>query len=146
MTKYIWKKESHQQRDLRVCFRRTIIVSTGIIKLDLSIWADSRYYLWVNGDFISSGPSRSWPDYPQKDNHSLVFSEPYKELCIGILVWHYGTSTSQYVHGDAGLAVCGTVFDSAGGSTVFHSDENWKCRKHGGYLCPAPRLTSVSLQ
>ncbi len=138
--KWIWIKEASCQRDKKICFRKKIRSVYRIRELELNIWADSRYYLWVNGDFTGTGPSRCWPEFPQKDTYRIDLQNPDSEVQLAILVWHYGTSTSQYIHGPAGLIVAGKYIDEKGSIETFGTDTDWRCTEHRGYLRPVPRI------
>ena len=136
---WIWIHKEPDQQDRKICFRKSIVTVNEIEKLELNIWADSRYYLWINGNFIGTGPSRCWPEAPRKDSYSVSpgFSSGIQ---IAVLVWHYGTSTSQYIHGPAGFAVEGVSIDNRGNREPFVSDASWRCRVHSGYFRPVPRI------
>jgi len=140
MIRSIWISEEKNTEDLKVCFRKNVSIPEGVKSLELSLWADSRYYLWVNGAFLGDGPARSWPGHPFLDTYQIDIEENMREVILGILVWHFGISTSQYIHGQAGLLLSGSLMDSNGKVSGFCSDSTWKCNVHMGYQRPIPRV------
>ena len=140
---YIWTPESLPDKDNKLCFRKKMVTAEDIIGLTVEIWADSRYYLWINGDYIGTGPARCWPDYPEKDiwkiqNINTVVGT--RTIQIAVLVWHYGTSTSQYIHGPAGLYAALHAEGVSGETHTEVTDQTWVCRIHKGFTRPVPRI------
>lgn len=52
-------------------FRREFDISSDITKADFHLFADSRYALYVNGQFVLTGPSRFDPISPEYDTIDL---------------------------------------------------------------------------
>lgn len=130
--------------DLKICFRKDVSIprspGSGPLNLTLSIWADSRYYLWIDGDFLGIGPSRCWPEHPQRDVYNIDIEDGRDEISIAVLVWHFGTSNSQYIHGPFCLGVSGSVRSESAELLSFGSDESWLSRRHLGYPENMPRI------
>ena len=42
-------------------FRRDLVLHKAPGKAIFTLTADSRYRLWINGDYVARGPARSWP-------------------------------------------------------------------------------------
>ena len=47
-----------------VVFRKTLVIANDIRWADLNIFADSYYSLYINGNYVLSGPSRFDPARP----------------------------------------------------------------------------------
>lgn len=137
---FIWTKESLPLTDRKVCFRKKTLKPADIKKLSIEIWADSRYYLWINGIFIETGPSRCWPAYPEKDCLTVDVSDCPQELCIAVLIWNFGISTSQYIHGNAGFYLSCTAADNLNNNFYIGTDTKWKCKQHLAFQTPVPRI------
>jgi hypothetical protein len=54
--------------DTAVVFRQSFDVQTPITTATAHIFADARYSLWINGQYVSTGPNRFDPKGPQFDS------------------------------------------------------------------------------
>ncbi len=104
------------------------------------ICADSRYVLYLNGQRIGRGPSRSWP---WKQDYNLYEVKdrlrPGRNV-IAIFVNHFGISTFQYILGKGGL-LCQIDWKSKAGEVGYLStDESWNVTQAKEYSSLAPRL------
>ncbi len=69
---WIWTDQDDKlaERNRFVRFRRRFAWNGG--KAVLHITADSRYILYVNGEYRGQGPARGWPQYYQYDSYDLT--------------------------------------------------------------------------
>ncbi|MBI9105296.1 MAG: hypothetical protein JEZ04_01045 [Spirochaetales bacterium] len=140
---YIWTGAVLPDKDRKVCFRKKLSAGEGIDKLSVEIWADSRYYLWIGGAYIGTGPARCWPEYPEKDVWEIEpggAAAATGEVLIAVLIWHFGTSTSQYIHGPAGFFASIRAECPSGRQLFEVSDKSWRCSIQSGYQSPVPRI------
>ena len=137
---WIWITEEETGPDTKACFRGRLETHAEDESVSLNIWADSRYYLWVDGEFRGTGPRRSWPAHPVHDRYGFPVPAEGKTFQVAILVWHFGTSTSQYIHGSAGLYLSADITGPERPPRQVHADKTWKAAAHNGYRKPVPRI------
>jgi len=138
--KWIWLPKPQRAKNSYACFRRVIDVADGAAASSkpakIRITADSRYELYVNGTFVGHGPVRAWPSpWPVDEYDVRHLLRPGRNV-VGVLVTHFGISTFQYLHDEAGL-IASIEIDGK----TFDTDAKWKATPHDGYLWPAPRIT-----
>jgi len=76
---------------------RTRLSWDGSANVDLTLTADSRYRLRVNGRWVGDGPVRGWPEHYYYDVRSLSdFLQP-GENEIRVWVQHYGGSSFHLI-------------------------------------------------
>ncbi|HEX3359166.1 MAG TPA: hypothetical protein VHS31_19460, partial [Tepidisphaeraceae bacterium] len=63
----IWTDPPLDDSGVAVAFRRAFDLLQKPTVASLSIFADARYVLWVNGVYVDRGPSRFQPNGPQYD-------------------------------------------------------------------------------
>ena len=121
-----------------VCFRHVFTVDGEPESARLRITADSRYELFVNGEWLGHGPARSWPDPWPVDEY--IVSPPLRpgRNVIAVLVHHFGVGTFQYLPESAGIVAALRWSDSAGGHEL-GTDADWRCRIHAGFDQLVPR-------
>ncbi len=93
---FVWAAgEPHHRRNQFVRFERHFSLSVLPPALRLHLFADTRYRLRVNGEFVASGPARFVTSHPEYDSHDL---RPYLqagENIIAVEVNFYGASSYQ---------------------------------------------------
>ncbi|MEC0230711.1 family 78 glycoside hydrolase catalytic domain [Paenibacillus alba] len=132
---WIWGEGEESPRNTWRCFRRTFEVpAEGWGAARLSLTADSRYVLIVNGTQVGRGPVRSWPfelAYDTYDIEHLLYKG--RTNTIAVMVIHFGVSNFYYLRGRGGLVVQ-VESDCNGQSKVeLVTDETWKTSLHLGY-------------
>lgn len=131
---WIWTDEHLPARNAFVRFRKTFDYGGGPAML--SITGDSRYVLWVNGEYVGQGPVRAWPNHWRYDTYDI---EPYLkqgENVVAVLVQRYGESTFQYIHGPEGLLAQLQV----SGKTMA-TNASWKASPDPAFAAIAPRIS-----
>lgn len=109
--------------------------------------ADTKYWLWVNGELVvfeggyTGGPSpvKSSPrvDYfPIASNkyYDAVDIRPYLRRgknTIAVLAWYYGSNGDKGTHISSGKG--GFIFQAKIGDLTVVSDASWKSRRHQAY-------------
>lgn len=133
---WIWTDKKLPEFNRFVSFRKTFNYKGG--KANFKITADTRYVLYINGEYVNYGPGRYWPKHTSFDEYDLI---PYLEKgknVIAVLVNHYNTSTFQYIAGPAGL-LCELELEK---ETIL-SDSSFKCRPN---MCFENKAVRVSCQ
>lgn len=104
------------------------------------IGADSKYWLWVNGDLVVfEGGLKRGPS-PSDSYYDEVNLAPYLKKGnnqIAVLLWHFGKD--GFSHKNSGKS--GLIFDMKAGNVVLYSDSTWHSRIHPAYTAandPAP--------
>ncbi|MCO6451649.1 MAG: alpha-L-rhamnosidase N-terminal domain-containing protein [Caldilineales bacterium] len=107
-------------------------------KAELFITADSRYKLWVNGEFVARGPARGWPHAQVVDALDIApYLKPGANL-LAIQVYQPGYSHFAYVHRGAAGLLAYLVCD---GETVLVTDTAWRTRRDGSFASLTPRMS-----
>ena len=98
---------------------------------DIKITADSRYKLYVNGEYVGYGPARGFLESYPFDRVSIKKYLKKGTNVIGVVVWQWGHGTFQSIYGGAGgLLISGTVGDIDIGTK---KDNGWLVRKCPGH-------------
>lgn len=138
---WIWDNSGEHPRNYWLAFRKTFNVPEDYEEANLHITADSRYFLYVNGQFVGWGPVRSWPFEQFYDTYSIKHLLIPGENVIAVLVTHYGISTFQYIEGRGGLLAQldflknGELIQSIG------TDSSWKTMEHKGFNRASVRIS-----
>jgi hypothetical protein len=124
--KWIWaEREDYGRYNDLVVARRTFALP-GIAGAQMAITADTRYRLFVNGEWVSDGPCRSWPKHYQYD---VLDVAPYLragENKVRVVANYFGTGTFHQVPQQAGLLVELSIETPAGSTRTIVSDESWE--------------------
>jgi len=131
---WIWTKENLAIFNRFVRFRKTFDYTDGIA--EIKITGDTRYVLYVNGEYIGYGPVRCWPNHYRYDTYDI---SPYLNKgknVIAILVNHYNQGTFQIFNKEPGLLCELTLKDK----TIF-SDKSFKSMVDKCYESNTQRLS-----
>lgn len=124
--KWIWTAGEKAPRNSYTYFRKALPLEEAPrpqrpVRVHLT--ADSRYQLWVNGEFVGRGPVRSDRRWLYYDTWDLTPHLRKGDNAIAVLVHHYGESTFQYMQGRGGLLA--DVTGSAG-VVLTSTNASWK--------------------
>jgi alpha-L-rhamnosidase len=104
----------------------------------LFISADSRYKLWVNGQYVSRGPARSYPHAQCVDRLDLT---PYLQIgpnTLAVQVYQPGYSHFSYVHrGMAGL-LAHLIID---GQSHLATNTRWRTSRDFSFAATVPPVS-----
>src|SRR2546430_12326028 len=137
---WIWIPRQQQSYNVYACFRRRFAITNSVSAASIRITADSRYDLYVNGQFVGHGPVRSWPSPWPVDQYEVGHLLRPGQNVIAVLAHHFGISTFQYLHDEPGLLAQLDYSDAAGEQTIV-TDSSWRATPHNGYLWPVPRIS-----
>lgn len=116
-----------------IAYRRDINLRKTPKEAVATIAADSKYWLWINGQLaVFEGGLKRGPS-PTGSYYDKVDLAPYLrkgENKIAVLLWHFGKS--GFSHTDSGRAGLFMSVDN-GGNTLLVSDSLWRCRLHPAY-------------
>lgn len=124
--------------DTWMAFRRTVSVTSPPPTAVARIAADSKYWLWINGELVvfegglkrGPTPSDTWYDEVDIAPHLAA-----GDNTLAALVWYWGRN--GFSHQDSGKG--GLLFEVDLGGTTVASDSTWKCIVH-----PAHETTAVN--
>ncbi len=149
---WIWQAQDGPSNSW-VAFRKEIEIDNEAETVTATIAADSKYWLWINGELVvfdggsARGPSpyRPWERVPKtwelppdrKPSNTwcdaidiTTYLRPGKNV-IAALVWYWGRETHKGTHIDSGKG--GFLFQANLGAKLIISDNSWKVRANTGY-------------
>lgn len=131
---WIWAAAETPIRNIHVDFRRAFEYRGGEAKIRLT--ADTRYCLWVNGEYVGQGPVREWTAHWRYDEYDLVPYLKQGKNAVAITVNHFGVSTFQYIMSSPGLLA---EIDLNGDLIV--TDDSWKATVDCAFNALSPRIS-----
>ncbi|MDR0352140.1 MAG: family 78 glycoside hydrolase catalytic domain [Opitutaceae bacterium] len=121
-------------------FRKTLSLPAAPAAASLRIFADARYRLFVNGDYIARGPARSDPRWQSYDDIDLAGRLRAGENLIAVQVLYYGYNTGQHLPRVPCLAAELDLTDAAGKTRAHRTDSSWKTFLSESFDPDAPRV------
>ncbi|MEI6133165.1 MAG: alpha-L-rhamnosidase C-terminal domain-containing protein [Bacillota bacterium] len=141
--KFIWSGEAaNKGRNLYSFFRRKFEVAAKPRTAIISLFADTSYQLFVNGELVGFGPLRFDPRYPRYDSHDLMRFLKLGENVIEVKVNYFGCKTYKSVSAQAGMVAWGAVCLENNSKISLHTDKcSWLAISPKGYSNYAPKLS-----
>jgi alpha-L-rhamnosidase len=107
-------------------FRKDVELARLPRRAVLSVTADSKYKLWVNGSYVCRGPARCWPHGQQVDALNILPHLRRGTNKLAIQVYSPGYSHFSYVHrGAAGLL----AWFEADGEVTATTGTDWRVQR-----------------
>ncbi len=132
--KWIWNKENPAEENVWMCFCKKVSLDEVPSELVADISADSKYWLYVNGEtVVFEGSVKRGPD-ENSGYYDSVDIAPYLkegENSICALVWFWDDETS-YSYNGSGQG--GFLFEAVGENVTIVSDKSWKVKRNGAYI------------
>ena len=117
------------------CFRNTISISDNPESVELAIAADSKYWLWINGELqVREGGLKRGPN-PRDTYRDILASLPalkQGDNTIAILVWYFGKN--GFSHRTSKTP--GLTFDLKVNGQPIVPDKSWRTCVHPAYYLP----------
>ncbi|MBQ3137601.1 MAG: alpha-L-rhamnosidase N-terminal domain-containing protein [Clostridia bacterium] len=132
--KWIWDKENLTEKNVWMCFDKKVTVGKIPEKLTAYISADSKYWLYINGENVvfegnvKRGPEKNSGYYDSVDIAPYL-TEGENRICA--LVWYWDNETS-YSYSGSGQG--GFIFEAVGEGITVLSDESWKVKRNSAYV------------
>lgn len=148
--KWISKQECRSTANTWLAFRKTVKLDKVPQTVTARIAADSKYWLWINGErVVFEGGLKRGPA-PGDGYYDKVEIAPYLRTgdnVIAVLVWHFGKN--GFSHQNSGTAAL--LFDAAGDGVGICSDGSWEASVHPSFgTAPGPepnfRLSESNLR
>ena len=141
----IWLKRSKPGEQAYVVFRKELTLAHSIGNAELQIFADTRYMLSINGQYVERGPCRFDPKHPEYDNINVSRFLLKGRNTIAILVHHYAIGSFELWHDknarmmdhEPGLTALLTVNYKDGKSETVKTDDTWKASSNTRFR-PSP--------
>lgn len=116
-------------------FRGKITLEEEVSAAELKIAADSKYWLWINGELVvREGGLKRGPN-PQDTYCDVLTDLPQLrvgENTIALLVWYFGKESFSHRNSPTG----GVYFDLAVNGKHYKSDKTWKTALHPAFYTP----------
>ena len=132
--KWIWDKENLAEKNVWMCFNKKVILDKVPEALTAHISADSKYWLYINGEtVVFEGSVKRGPD-ENSGYYDSIDIEPYLktgENSICALVWFWDDETS-YSYCSSGQG--GFLFEAVGEGVTVVSDKSWKVKRNSAYI------------
>ena len=126
-----------------VCFRKVFNLEEAPSESTLRISADSKYWLYVNGELVvREGQLKRGPNPNDTYIDSLSLNNLRKGgNTVAVLVWYFGKG--GYSHRSSPYA--GLYFDLSGKGCRVVSDTTWKSRLHPAFYVPTGQRPNARL-
>ena len=120
-TAFIWTGQASPPTGVAVGFRKTLELPATSAQALLHVFADARYVLWVNGDYVERGPNRFQPNGPEYDSIDLstLLRPGTNALAILVIGNLSGGKVMRHVPGLTALI-------EVNGKVLAHTDASWK--------------------
>lgn len=145
---WIWADQKTIEPNTWVAMRKTLSLKKIPSHVPAYISADSKYWLWINGQMVvfegsyTGGPSPVVAS-PRIDNVPIASNKYYDQVdisqylkkgqnTIAALVWYYGDNGQKGTHISTNKP--GFIFQADMGDTSIVSDQTWKATVHQSYL------------
>ncbi|MBR3802457.1 MAG: alpha-L-rhamnosidase N-terminal domain-containing protein [Clostridia bacterium] len=132
--KWIWDKENLMAENVWMCFSKKINLGKKPEELIAHISADSKYWLYINGETVvfegsvKRGPEKNGGYYDSIDI-SPYLKEGENTVCA--LVWYWDDETS---YSYCGSGQGGFLFEAVNADINIISDQSWKVKRHSAYI------------
>ena len=132
--KWIWDKENLTEKNVWMCFNKNVTLKSKPEKLIANISADSKYWLYINGDVVvfeggvKRGPNKNSSYYDSIDIAPFL-KEGENTLCA--LVWYWDNETS-YSYNSSGQG--GFLFEAKNSDVSIVSDKSWKVKRNPAFV------------
>jgi hypothetical protein len=144
---WIWTKQRAGNPNTWVALRKEVTLDDINQSATAYISADTKYWLWINGEMVvfegsyTGGPSPV-KSAPRVDDFAIASNKYYDTVdikkylkkgnnTIAALAWYYGDNGKKGTHISASKA--GFIFQAHIGDTVITSDDTWKAKDHKAY-------------
>lgn len=132
--KWIWDQENLAEENVWMCFHKKVSLSSVPDSLTANISADSKYWLFINGETVVFEGSLKRGPSPGNGYYDSLDIAPYLnkgENAICALVWYWDADTS-YSYCSSGQG--GFLFEARANDTVICSDRSWKVKRNPAYI------------
>ncbi|MBQ6865009.1 MAG: glycoside hydrolase [Clostridia bacterium] len=132
--KWIWDEENLTKKNVWMCFCKTIMIESIPDSLIANISADSKYWLYINGDTVvfegsvKRGPAKNSGYYDSIDIAPYL-TEGQNVICAQVWFWDNETSYSYCGSGQGGF-----IFEAVNEEISIISDNSWKVKRNNAFV------------
>jgi len=123
---WIWCEGDPVPENFYLYCRKSVDLPPGPASAEVNVTADSRYQLFVNGEYVGRGPARYDQRWMSYDSYDILPFLQEGENVISAIVHQYGVETHSYVLGKGGFLLQGEVQKEDGSSAMLKTDDSWK--------------------
>ncbi len=132
--RWIWDKDNLTKKNVWMCFNKNITLDNAPDELIAHISADSKYWLYINGEnVVFEGSVKRGPDknsgYYDSIDIAPYLSEGENTICALVWFWDDETSYSYCSSGQGGF-----LFEAVNEDICITSDNSWKVKRHSAYI------------
>jgi hypothetical protein len=124
--KWIWRKQRNYKAFNQTILARKIFTVGAVESAVIRITADSTYRLFINGEWVNDGPSRSWPEHFKYDEIDVASFLRKGANEIEVIANCFGAGVMTRFTVQAGLLVQLDVGLANGRSKTIASDKAWE--------------------
>ncbi len=127
-----------------VAFQKKVELQAVPSVLPAKIAADSKYWLWINGEMVVNEGGLKRGPAPGDGYYDTVDIAPYLKAgqnCISVLVWYFGRSGFSHM----GSGICTLLFEAVGDGVEILSDDSWDACQHFAYGTASGKTTNYRL-
>ncbi len=119
-------------------FRKEFTFDKKIRQVEIEIFGDTRYYLWINDRYAGTGPCPPGGDFDMPYQYSSTYLADVEENDIRFFVRVQLTPTVQTDNskGKGGLILAARLIFEDGSETAIGTDETWFARLEREFLSP----------
>jgi alpha-L-rhamnosidase len=141
----IWAADAPVGRQAYVVFRKQIELPSAPRRALMHLFADSRYALWINGEYVAAGPCRFDPKWPEYDTLDVTSRLRQGANAIAIVVHHLHDGdaskpsdfSGRIMRHAPGVTARLEITDAAGKEHVTMTDATWRVGMQTRFL-PTP--------
>ena len=138
---WIWCEGERSPYNFYLYARKEVEIPASVEKAEFNCTADSRYQLFINGELIGRGPTRSDPRWQSYDKYEVSsYLHPGKNI-IAALIHHYGEETSSYIQGRGAFLFQGEIMCANGETLTILSDNTWRILPSNAWSRDVPRIS-----
>ena len=121
--KWIWSKINPRPVNCFRLFRKEFILENNFNNADILVFAEWRYKLYINGEFIQIGPTPCLPEHRLVDKHNIKDYLHVGKNCISLIVYCPGVMTGQWTIVNPALIAEISINK---GEKILFTDKSWK--------------------
>lgn len=137
--RWIWYQKPVGEKNCFVLFRKSFQMEQAAQAATALITADSRYKLYVNGQYVGRGPVRYKPSHIFFDQYDVAPHLTPGKNTIAVVAHFLGVPTEQYLVGTEGFLFELTVKAATGKEFTVASNETWKAFRATAWNSKSPR-------
>ena len=134
----IFSKDRKKYRFGVAAFKKSFEYDKKIIKAETEIFGDTRFYLWLNGSFVGTGPCPTGGDYEMPYQYSSKYITEVNKNSIDFYARVQLTPVQQTDNSKCkgGFIISARLTFEDGSETTIYTDETWLARQEQEYLAP----------